>query len=257
MFSVRGRPVSPLYFKEVYILGIISSPGNIEMAGTAFSITRRHVITAHHNIFDEEKQSDFDSFAITREVKKVASDFVFESPLFMKLVSKDPSADWAILELMPQHPNFLSCFPLCSRDQLPDPDRSSSQSKAIFAPIGSFRQSSLRSMHVWAEEFSKIFQYDENNVIVDGGLYRGSCGAPYITPEGLVIGMHLASMHEAKNMSLTKKKRNRASMEDGKGIVDVAESLTDLAEVHASTKVGLVLCMITEITEFIRKYNLP
>ena len=67
--------------------------------------------------------------------------------------------------------------------------------------------------------------------------------------------MHLASVHEGKNVSLTKKKRNRASMEDGKTIVDVAESVTDLADVHASVKVGLVLSMIIEITNFITTYN--
>ena len=56
-------------------------------------------------------------------------------------------------------------------------------------------------MRLWMEDFSRIKQYDENTILVDKGLYRGSCGAPYITPDGLVIGMHLVcKSNEWKNI---------------------------------------------------------
>lgn len=257
--AVSVRPTSPPYMKEVYILGTVEISGRIEMAGTAFAITGRHVITAYHNIWEEESKTEFSSCALTKEVRKDGGAYSFVDPLYLKLVLKgkgtSENEDWAILELEPSHPNFQYYFPLCPLNKLPDLSIGSFQARSIFAPIGSFRVSSLRTMRLWVEDFSKIFQYDENTVIVDGGLYRGSCGAPYIATDGLVIGMHLASEHEGRNVSLTTRKRNRSSMEVGKTIVDVAESVTDLADVHASVKVGLVLSKITEITLFIATHN--
>ncbi len=113
----------------------------------------------------------------------------------------------------------------------------------------------FRTMALWMDDYSRIQQYDENTIIADRGLYRGSCGAPYITPDGLVIAMHVACMHEGKNVSLIKRKRSRTAMINGKTVVDVDESATDLDDVHASIKVGPVLSIIPEITNFVTTHN--
>ena len=90
----------------VYVLGTVEN-GSITLAGTAFAITPRHVITAHHNIYDEITRQDCLKCAISREVKKVNGTFIFQDPLYMTLLCNDVDADWDILELGSSHSNFI------------------------------------------------------------------------------------------------------------------------------------------------------
>jgi hypothetical protein len=79
-------------------------------------------------------------------------------------------------------------------------------------------------------------------IFVDGGLYRGSCGAPYIDRNNKVVALHLASFNEGRELSCTKKKRT---------VEDLEEIMTDQSDVHHSIREGLVLALVPGIQNFI------
>ena len=58
--------------------------------------------------------------------------------------------------------------------------------KCYYAPIGQFQQNPFYELNIWAGEYARVLQFDREGemIIVDGGLYRGSCGAPYINNDG-------------------------------------------------------------------------
>jgi len=82
-------------------------------------------------------------------------------------------------------------------------------------------------------------------ILVVGGLYRGSCGAPYINRDDFVVDMHIASLNESKekeNVSNVKSKKRKLCPSLQDQITEVQSEVTDLAAVHASIKEGVVLC---------------
>mmetsp|Transcript_12310 Transcript_12310/g.16903 ORF Transcript_12310/g.16903 Transcript_12310/m.16903 type:complete len:115 (+) Transcript_12310:478-822(+) len=112
--------------------------------------------------------------------------------------------------------------------------------------------------------FQRILQYDINCsvVLLNGGLCRGSCGAPYVAHSGQVVAMHLESIHQDKNTSIdkpkswTKKKQSITEVED---VVDHLESAktTDMSAVHCSIRQGVVLANIAQLLAFIEAENAP
>lgn len=104
-------------------------------------------------------------------------------------------------------------------------------------------------LHLWADSFKNVLQYDANGriyIVVDGGLYRGCCGAPYISHSDQVVAMHLSS---GRNISLVKKrsrKEQRSSStaattqsEKPSTMNDIIDSVSDVSNVHSSVREGL------------------
>lgn len=277
--------------KQVFILGqgpdcresVITS----DLFGTCFAVTKTHILTAHHLLCEEDEVTPRyndkgfaleGKFLISRRAIKAGENEVFESPMEVKLIDKDKENDWALLELVDSTKSFPAWLQLCDKSTLPDLDTEVVDLKAYFAPIGQFRRNSFLTLHIWVDEYRRVLQYDRpqnTNLIVDGGLYRGSCGSPYLNHHGKVVALHLGSEHEGQNVSLVKAKPDAHIPLSGQkrsvritatkvassldelatkmtsSLDEVIEYVTDLGDVHASTRVGVVLANVPRLYDII------
>jgi len=240
LFLVFVRRTTPIFLEQVYALGTALT--DCELLGTAFSISQKHVVTAMHVLVDDVNGHLLQEiFAIGHNAKRTElHGLEMENGLIVKLLASDADDDWAILEI--QGDPLPSFIPICPSDQLPTPARTNEELKVIYAPIGMFLSSSLDELAMWTDEYKRVLQYHclSTRILVAGGLYRGSCGAPYINHDGFVVGMHIASLNESKekeNVSNVKSKKR--TLQDQ--LTEVQSEVTDLAAVHASIKEGVVL----------------
>lgn len=254
------RRHSVAYSDAVFVFGVKDlTTGNVEATGTCFAITPRHVITAHHNFCYEDGLTQISNVGlIAKTVIKSSSDEIFDLPLSITITEFDITHDWAICSLDDVSIVLPLVIPICPESSLPVLRNESIDVKCLYAPIGAFRANSFTNLEIWAENYKFVLQYDKTDltlVLVEGGLYRGSCGAPYITRNGLVLGMHLYSMHEGKDYSATKKRTySRMTVKDLEITTDqISETVTDLADVHASIKEGLVLSRCPKIMDLIAR----
>jgi hypothetical protein len=250
--AVVQRRFSPPHLKEVYILGILSGVSNaptLELLGTAFAVSHSKLLTAAHVLFDDDGALNQLSgkLVIAMTVSKQGSDLIMKNPIHVVLQAHGlPSSDIAILELVDTQKPFGAFFPLCAELELPELSKENEELKCYYAPIGQFLTNSFEDMSIWCGDYERVLQYDRSGsaVIVNGGLYRGSCGAPYVNHEGSAVALHISSMHEGRNVSLVKKRKrgDPAASAPESSIDDVIDSLTDISAVHESVREGLVLC---------------
>ena len=112
-----------------------------------------------------------------------------------------------------------------------------------------------------ADEYKRVLQYNclSTRILVAGGLYRGSCGAPYINRDGFVVVMHIASLNKSKekeNVSNEKSKKRKLFPSVQDQLTEVQSEVTDLA-VHASIKEGVVLSNCVSFMQALANLVLP
>ena len=218
------------------------------LLGTAFAVTPNKLLTAYHVFFDEDIGAELvGQIVICRKIAKNADAYVMDAPIAVKLAELDVAADFAFLDLDDVAvKSFDSYIPLSLEANLPDASIEGEELKSYHAPIGQFVTNAFVDMTIWSGPYERVLQYDRGGkiILVDVGLYRGACGAPYVNHSGHVVAMHLSSMHEVKNFSLVKKRKRsaRKSSATSSQLGDVIDSVTDMADVHASIREGLVLC---------------
>jgi hypothetical protein len=238
----------------VFILGIAPSaaPNSVqalELLGTTFAITTTALLTACHVLRDEDGVDLVGDLVISRRVVKKGGVLSMVDPINVKILDFNEAADFAILKLNdPKVLSFSAFVPVCAEIDLPDPTVTENEDlKSYYAPIGQFLANGIVEMAIWSGSYQRVLQYDRNGetVLVECGLYRGSCGAPYINSAGCAVAMHLSSIHEGKSVTLVKK-RKRVTGGSGSAVPstlgDVIDSVSDLSEVHESAREGLVLC---------------
>lgn len=241
--------------KQVYVIGVFDARNDIVLAGTAFAISPNQVITAYHNIYDEvdDQIQPFSKCAIASSVEKCGGRHEFQNPILVQIEHSSYDNDWAILKVT-DNTVFTSFLPICPEDELPDPMVEIEGVSAYHAPIEFYRANAINSLVVWADGFQNVLQYDRGGsmILVDGGLYKGSCGGPYVNRAGKVVGMHLGSLHEAKE-GVPQKKRTRSSRAVNLGDLEsISSSVKSLGDVHAHTKEGLVLCREPTLRHFLQ-----
>ena len=239
--------------------------------GTSFAVSSRHVLTAYHNLCDVDAITPMydvngvalvGKYLIARSGTKVGSDIALISPWEVKLVKFDLTYDWAVLELVDSSTQFPAWLSLCEKSELPSLDTQVVDVKTLFAPVGQFLINDIRDLKIWPDEYRRILQYDDNEtqLIVDGGLYRGSCGSPYLDHRGKVVAIHLSSFHEGRNLSLVKptlgKRRIAASTSAlTSAMNDVIDQVTNLSDVHNSTRSGVVLANVPDILDYVKSLS--
>lgn len=242
-----------------------------DLLGTSFAVTKKHLLTARHILCGEDFVTPmFDmttgkalqgAFLISRSGTKVGSSVLFPSPMEVKVVHSNVEHDWALLELVHPSLNFPAWFPLCHQSEIPNLASETVDLKAFVAPIGQFIRSSLTDLVIWSDDYHRVLQYDKNStqIVVAGGLYRGSCGSPYVNHRGKVVALHLESDNEGENMSLVKPirtKRKYASTLDLTNTMDkVIDHVTDMAAVYASTRIGVVLANVPDLMALVDAEN--
>jgi hypothetical protein len=255
------RRDSVVYSDAVFILGVRDlTTGIVEATGTCFAITPRHIITAFHNFCQEDGVTQVSNTGlISKIVVKSGSDEIFITPFSVTICEFDVSQDWAICSLDDESVSFPLAIPICPEHSLPVLSNASIDVKCLYAPIGVFRENPFTNLVIWAESYKSVLQYDktdETSVLVEGGLYRGSCGAPYITRNGFVLGMHLFSMHEGKDYSAPKKRAlSKITIQALELTTDkTSDSVSDLADIHSLIKEGVVLSRCPRVMNFISRY---
>jgi len=222
--------------------------------GTAFAITKNHVVTACHNLVGDDGITFLDAnrygtFQIDTRAMKQGEISIFPSALNLKVIRSDTSADWAILEVLDSSRMFPSYLPICPVESLPQPHINEREElKSYHAPIGYYSRNAILELEIWSDPYQRVLQYDQHHtlILVAGGLYRGSCGAPYVNHDGLVVAMHLSSSHEGKEFSSTRPLKRAKNMKDlvdeiNKRYVDQDDTTTDMNDVHNSNRQGFVL----------------
>ena len=257
LFTGNQRRASPIFLKEVYILGIISGPSEapiLDLLGTTFAVSDRKLLTAAHVIYEDDETTVLPGqLVIAKKVEKQGSENMMVDPIHVKLlVDGLPLSDVAILELVESVNYFTAFIPLCAAGDLPDVSLENVELKCYYAPIGQFMANAFEEMAIWAGDYERVLQYDKKGtaVLVNGGLYRGSCGAPYVNHNGCVVALHVSSMHEGRNVSLVKKRKRceptlpaaSAATPKPSELGDIIDTITNLSEVHESVREGLVLC---------------
>jgi hypothetical protein len=264
LFVVRRD--SHKYLKQVFVLGFVPHPSPdvvspaLELIGTAFAITKRHVVTAGHNLLDPDTNEKLlGNWSIARKATKKNGRYVFPAPIAVtiKLLGQDEDgADWAILEVDDSNHYFESYLPICKEPFLPKTEAENEKLKAFYAPIGTFKTNGFVDLHIWPDDYQQVLQYDKEGtvILVTTGLYKGSCGGPYVSKAGLAVALHLSSMHEGKNISIVKKrKRNVAELNEA--VIQLVEASTDMADVHESIREGLVLARVPQIVALVEREN--
>lgn len=246
-----ARRNSPNFSQDVFVIAYSqnNSPADVTLLGTAFSVNSISVLTANHVIWDDDNET------FLANVFYIGSDVIKNGELNeilnyreVNLSHRDIEKDWALLTLT-NDPHFTRWLPICATDDLPTTDEHE-ELKCYYAPIGQYLRNSLENMSIWSDPYKRVLQYnlDRSKIICDGGLYRGSCGAPYINRSGHVVAMHLSSMNEGVEFSNVKHKKRRTIQDLEER---VAGSVTDLNDVHNSIREGLVLRNVTRLFQLI------
>lgn len=233
----------------MFVIGYSSSntPSDVILLGTAFAVSNILVVTACHVICEDNSSVLLSNyFFISSTVIKNGEINEMINPRQISPLFFDEVADWAILKLTTHSTQFLRWLTICPVDSLPNVPANHEELKCYYAPFGQYLTNSFDSMTIWSDNYKQVLQYnaDRTKIYCDGGLYRGSCGSPYINHDGHVVALHLASMNESVNYSNVKYKKRKTIDEFEKR---VSESLTDMSNVHASIREGLVLRSISTL----------
>jgi len=190
------RPMSPGKRDAVFII-CSSSEGVNEYLGTAFAVTSSKVITAFHNLVDENKDLKyllFCSLAKSKDDKILYHTYGVP----VSLVGCDKTSDWAVLSRIDSQ-EFSSFIPVCPKARLPVVSLDS-RLTVYFAALGllSVHDTGMKSIKIWNDEV-RVLQYDgedDSQIILSGGKCRGSCGAPIVDLDGFAVGFHTDSFNE-------------------------------------------------------------
>lgn len=234
-----------------------------DLLGTSFAVTKKHLLTARHVLCEDDYVTPlFDvtsgnarsgAFVISRNGKKVGSKVSCPSPMAVRVIHSNIEHDWALLELVDPSLKFDAWFKLCQQNELPQLDTETVDLKAFFAPIGQYKRKMVNDLGIWPDDYHRVLQYDRNEtqIVVDVGLYRGSCGSPYVNSREKVVAMHLGSDNEGENVSLVKPVRKAAKSASVATLTDTMDSVidqvTDMASVYASTRIGVVLANVPDL----------
>lgn len=222
------------------------------LLGTAFPVTRKHVVTAFHNVMDDKANARLsDTFVIGKRVERNNGIHEMENPIEVTVDWGDPVEDFVFLQIV-NAANYVNDYlPLCPEPLLPNPyENERVEVKTYHAPIGQYLSNEISYLAIWSDDYKRVLQVhiSGRRIIVDGGLYRGSCGGPYINYEGLVVAMHITSMHEGKNISDSKGRKRKM-----KDRVEDLESLSaSVYDLHQLVREEIVLSRIPDAVDFIR-----
>jgi len=261
------RPMSPGKRDAVFII-CSSSEGVNAYLGTAFAVTSSKVITAFHNLVDENKDAKYLLFCSLAKRK----DDKILYPAYgvpVSLVACDKTSDWAVLSRIDSQ-EFSSFIPVCPKARLPVVSLDS-RLTVYFAALGllSVHDTGMKSIKIWNDEV-RVLQYDgedDSQIILSGGKCRGSCGAPIVDLDGFAVGFHTDSFNEYdESESATpvvlpgkgKKQKVALNAEFLKSFVDQTNDALSVASSqrsHADFSRGSVLCKLVGLEAALAKIS--
>lgn len=159
-------------------------------------------------------------------------------------------------ELVDQEDCFSQYLPLCPANHLPQPNREEGHLLSLHhAPIDWYQRTreiatknslspSVESMRVWSSFGRPILQRDggggigavDTRILIQGGTWLGSGGAPFVNDFGQVVAMQLFSYRDVVSSS--------------------ADDLSDSRSLFSTPSVicvGLLLSAVSELQECVRQ----
>lgn len=216
--SPNYRPTTPDFKRFVYGFVGLWRDEEVSVHGTACAFSEKLVFTAYHNI----KDNSLKAFGLVKQLlgdrKIPKSEFID-----LELVCFDVGEDWAILKRRSgAFDDYCSNF--CDEGQLPAPG----SYVAVFDfPVGLITATLDGAMKLSCDSMlTSVYQYEgrskkvtngmkntwklvderpnplevERVITVKGGRSVGSCGAPYFTMRGSIVGFHTASLNDGESV---------------------------------------------------------
>lgn len=214
--NLRCRPKTPDFKRFVYGFVGLWESDELSVHGTACAITEKLVFTAYHSIKDNALQN----CALVRELRG-ARQVLKTDVIQLDLIAFNEDEDWALLSR--KSGSFADfCNTLCSESQLPtvgsyvavwdfpvgliaataDGSRSDSLLMSVYQYEQPYKPVDMANKNCW----KIVAQLTEPRVVervitVKGGRSIRSCGAPYFSLRGEIIGFHTRSVNDGGGSS--------------------------------------------------------
>ena len=208
-------------------------------------------------------------------VANVVDGAMFGLVVVQRSVHQDTHLDWIILERA-DGAEFPHCLTLCDIANLPKVDE---RVRACFAPIDLITNGCGSILDVTAGDYCRIQQYSPEvsgephigfmakpdrlqspredpqyiYMSVDGGLYGGCCGSPYLDKENRVVAFHLYSGDDMRPMAEIVSDAIAKSARRSKRQLDCGSADADSSSGgHAHIKQGLIIAKLESLVRAIR-----
>ena len=241
--------------------------------GTAFCISKRHVLAAYHCTLTAPS-SEYKELCLGR-IASCNDGAMFGLVKVQRTPHRDTHMDWIILERA-DGAEFPHCLTLCDIANLPKVD---DRVRACFAPVDLITSGTTTILEVTAGDPCRVLQYspevsgephigfmakpdlfqsprDDPQYIylsVEGGLYGGCCGSPYLDTKNRVVAFHLYSGDDTRPMAeiisdaiAKSARRSKRQRDNEKADADSSSGG------HANIKQGLVLAKLESLVRAIR-----
>ena len=241
--------------------------------GTAFCISKRHVLAAYHCTLNAPS-SEYEELCLGRTAS-CNDGAMFGHVNVQRTPHRDTHMDWIILERADEA-EFPHCLTLCDIANLPKVDE---RVRACFAPIDLITNGCGSILEVTAGDYCRIQQYSPEvsgephigfmakpdrlqspredpqyiYMSVDGGLYGGCCGSPYLDKENRVVAFHLYSGDDMRPMAEIVSDAIAKSARRSKRQLDCGSADADSSSGgHAHIKQGLIIAKLESLVRAIR-----
>jgi hypothetical protein len=159
----------------------------------------------------------------------------------VEVIKRNDGMDWAILQVRGSFrfiPIPISCTAIPREAKL----------KVYHCPASMYNTNDIdivsafpQSVYYWTSS--------SHHIVVSGGLFQGSSGAPFLLASGHVVAIHVEGANEATSPADIKNASTGTAMSEGEII---SESLNSVLCVHASLSKGLKISqcpmLIKELT---------
>ena len=208
-------------------------------------------------------------------VANVVDGAMFGLVVVQRSVHQDTHLDWIILERA-DGAEFPHCLTLCDIANLPKVD---DRVRACFAPVDLITSGTTTILEVTAGDPCRVLQYSPEvsgephigfmakpdrlqspredpqyiYMSVDGGLYGGCCGSPYLDKENRVVAFHLYSGDDMRPMAEIVSDAIAKSARRSKRQLDCGSADADSSSGgHAHIKQGLIIAKLESLVRAIR-----
>jgi hypothetical protein len=233
-------PPSPKFPDSVFIFGDMIS-GKFEAVGTCFAISGTLLLTVKHNM-DKERTTHY-GIALTVERNPISGRISLDDYHDVQICRYSSEWDYAVAEVISGRVP-LKPIPTSRRTVEPDTDI-----KVFHCPVSMFNNDSATLLLSVYTEWAKTARPSAHRIPTNRGFFAGSSGAPFVTRDRFVVGMHVESMNEAVEVNI-----------DGDSLQEAVDKLSDSvntnANVRNSLSNGLYLGKCTElITDVLPSLN--
>jgi len=181
-------------------------------------------MTAAHNLQNGQLQ-----YMVTSVVERAGNGaIIFPNTKIVATIYKtNPTMDYAILQI--QGSSALDPIPISMEDIEPESDV-----KVYHCSVSSFNAMEVDVVLPGAE-WVRYMGSTRHHIYCNKGLFSGSSGAPFILRNGRVIGLHVESINESKEVSMDGQAHLQTANDIWGALEVVSNTVNSNAHSHGST----------------------